>query len=51
MLAFDVITLFPEIFNAVTESGITRRALERKLWDLQCWNPRDFTEGQPSDGR
>ena len=44
MLAFDVITLFPEIFNAVTESGITRRALERKLWDLQCWNPRDFTE-------
>ena len=44
MLAFDVITLFPEIFNAVTASGITRRALERKLWDLQCWNPRDFTE-------
>ena len=44
MLAFDVITLFPEMFNAVTASGITRRALERKLWDLQCWNPRDFTE-------
>jgi tRNA (guanine37-N1)-methyltransferase len=44
MLAFDVITLFPEIFNAVTASGITRRALERKLWDLRCWNPRDFTE-------
>lgn len=44
MLAFDVITLFPEIFNAVTASGITRRALERKLWGLQCWNPRDFTE-------
>jgi tRNA (guanine37-N1)-methyltransferase len=44
MLAFDVITLFPEIFNAVTASGITRRALERKLWNLQCWNPRDFTE-------
>jgi len=44
MLAFDVITLFPEIFNAVTASGITRRALDRKLWDLQCWNPRDFTE-------
>jgi tRNA (guanine37-N1)-methyltransferase len=44
MLAFDVITLFPEIFNAVTASGITRRALEKKLWDIQCWNPRDFTE-------
>lgn len=44
MLAFDVITLFPEIFTAVSASGITRRALERKLWDLQFWNPRDFTE-------
>lgn len=44
MLAFDVITLFPEIFNAVTASGITRRALERRLWGLQCWNPRDFTD-------
>lgn len=44
MLAFDVITLFPEIFKAVTESGISRRALERKLWDLHCWNPRDFTQ-------
>jgi tRNA (guanine37-N1)-methyltransferase len=44
MLAFDVVTLFPEIFNAVTASGITRRALERKLWDIHSWNPRDFTE-------
>jgi tRNA (guanine37-N1)-methyltransferase len=44
MLAFDVITLFPEIFDAVTDAGITRRALDRKLWDIRCWNPRDFTE-------
>lgn len=41
-LRFDVVTLFPEIFTAVTESGITRRALERDLWQLQCWNPRDW---------
>jgi tRNA (guanine37-N1)-methyltransferase len=41
MLRFDAITLFPEMFNAVTESGISRRALERKLWALRCWNPRD----------
>lgn len=44
MLAFDVITLFPEIFDAVTDAGITRRALDRRLWDIRCWNPRDFTE-------
>ena len=39
---FDVITLFPEMFSALTQSGITRRAIERALWRLQCWNPRDF---------
>lgn len=41
---FDVITLFPEMFTAVTQSGITRRALENDLWRLNCWNPRDFAE-------
>ncbi len=41
---FDVITLFPEMFTAVTQSGISRRALENGLWRLNCWNPRDFAE-------
>lgn len=39
----DVVTLFPEMFAALTGSGITRRAVERGLWRLRCWNPRDFT--------
>ncbi len=43
-LRFDVITLFPEMFAALTESGITRRALERGLWQLECWNPRQWTQ-------
>ena len=43
-LRFDVVTLFPEMFAAVTESGITRRALERGLWQLACWNPRDWAD-------
>ena len=43
MIRFDAITLFPEMFAAVTASGITRRALETGLWQLQTWNPRDFT--------
>lgn len=42
-VAFDVVTLFPEMFAALTGCGITRRALERGLYGLQCWNPRDFT--------
>lgn len=40
---FDVITLFPQMFEAVSKHGITARALERKLYGLTLWNPRDFT--------
>lgn len=39
---YDVITLFPEMFDAIADSGVTRRALDEKLWQLSCWNPRDF---------
>ncbi|HWS74371.1 MAG TPA: tRNA (guanosine(37)-N1)-methyltransferase TrmD [Quisquiliibacterium sp.] len=41
-MRFDVITLFPAMFDALTQQGITSRALERGLWALRCWNPRDF---------
>ena len=43
VIRFDVVTLFPEMFSAVTHSGITSRALEAGLWALTTWNPRDFT--------
>jgi tRNA (guanine37-N1)-methyltransferase len=43
VIAFHAVTLFPEMFAAVTASGITARALERGLWRLATWNPRDFT--------
>jgi tRNA (guanine37-N1)-methyltransferase len=39
---FDVVTLFPEMFAALTESGITRRARERGLYEIEYWSPRDF---------
>ncbi|MEW5888610.1 MAG: tRNA (guanosine(37)-N1)-methyltransferase TrmD [Pseudomonadota bacterium] len=42
-IAFDVVTLFPEMFAAITDAGITRRAQELGLWSLNLWNPRDFT--------
>ena len=42
-MQFDVVTLFPEMFSAVTASGITRRALDEGRWQLATWNPRDFT--------
>ena len=40
---FDIVTLFPEMFAAISEWGITRRALEQERYHLQLWNPRDFT--------
>ncbi len=43
MIRFDIVTLFPEMFAAVTQSGIPRKALEAGLWRLETWNPRDFT--------
>jgi len=42
-MRFDVVTLFPQMFAAVAESGITSRALQAGLWQLKTWNPRDFT--------
>ncbi len=44
VIRFDCVTLFPEMFAAVTESGITRRALEERRWAWRGWNPRDFAE-------
>ncbi|MCM1513304.1 MAG: tRNA (guanosine(37)-N1)-methyltransferase TrmD [Oxalobacter formigenes] len=43
-MQFDVITLFPEMFAALTACGVTRRAFEEKRARLVLWNPRDFTE-------
>ena len=38
-----VVTLFPEMLRAVSDYGITGRAVKQQLLGLQCWNPRDFT--------
>lgn len=42
-MRIDVITLFPEMFRAVTDYGVTGRAVEQGLLKFQSWNPRDFT--------
>ncbi len=43
-MRFDAVTLFPEMFDAVLDYGITRRALDRGLYRFHAWNPRDFTD-------
>ena len=42
MMRFDAITLFPSMFSAIVEHGITQRAHDERRWLLRTWNPRDF---------
>lgn len=42
MLQVDAVSIFPQMFDAVTACGITGRAREKRLWELVVWNPRDF---------
>ncbi len=39
-----VISLFPEMLDALRCGGVTARALEKELLQLSTWNPRDFTQ-------
>lgn len=43
MMHLDVVTLFPEMFEALTGSGITQRARSNRHYELVLWNPRDFS--------
>ncbi|WWP00325.1 MAG: tRNA (guanosine(37)-N1)-methyltransferase TrmD [Candidatus Dasytiphilus stammeri] len=38
-----VISLFPQMFQAISNYGITSRAIKNGLLSIQYWNPRDFT--------
>jgi len=42
MFQFDVVTLFPQMLEAVTNFGVTGRARERRCYEMVAWNPRDF---------
>ena len=39
-----IITLFPEMFSALTDYGVTGRAFRDGKAEINLWNPRDFTE-------
>lgn len=38
----DIVTLFPEMFSALGEYGVTGRAVGQGLAELAYWNPRDY---------
>ena len=39
----SVVSLFPEMFAAVSDYGVTGRAVQNGLLKIQCCNPRDYT--------
>lgn len=43
-MKFSIVTLFPEMFRAITECGITSRAFRNGIIELDTVNPRDFTQ-------
>jgi tRNA (guanine37-N1)-methyltransferase len=45
-MRFDIITIFPEMFEGVFSGGVLKRALEKGLVEVQVHNLRDFTTGK-----
>jgi tRNA (guanine37-N1)-methyltransferase len=43
-MRFGIVTLFPEMFDAITDNGVVGRAIRQGVLSLQCSNPRDFTD-------
>ncbi len=43
MLKVAVVTIFPDMFSAVTGFGVVGRAADQGLLDLALFNPRDYT--------
>lgn len=39
-----VVSIFPEMFKALTEQGVVSRALNDNYLSLSMWNPRDYTQ-------
>lgn len=42
LMQLDIVSLFPPMFEALTNYGVTRRAFEQNICTLAHWNPRDF---------
>jgi tRNA (guanine37-N1)-methyltransferase len=41
-MRFDIVTLFPEMVQETATWGVTGRALEVGLVELETWNPREY---------
>jgi len=42
-MRIDIVTLFPEMFSAVTDYGVSSQAHRARIFSINFWNPRDYT--------
>jgi tRNA (guanine37-N1)-methyltransferase len=45
-IRFDVLTLFPALFDGFLDESILKRAIERNLVQVNRWDVRDWAEGK-----
>ena len=43
-MRIDVVSIFPQMFEAITGDGITGRAIRKEILTLRVWNPREYAE-------
>lgn len=46
VLRFDILTLFPDIFESYLAQSILNRAIDRQLIEIHCWNIRNWARGK-----
>ncbi|MFK7778516.1 MAG: tRNA (guanosine(37)-N1)-methyltransferase TrmD [Gimesia sp.] len=47
-MRFDILTLFPELFDSYLKQGLLKRAIQNQLVEIQRWNFRDWATDKHS---
>jgi tRNA (guanine37-N1)-methyltransferase len=45
-MRIDIISLFPQMFEALSDHGVVGRAIQRDILSLNFWNPRDYANNK-----
>ncbi len=46
MINFKIFTIFPEVFPGVLNCSVTGKALEKKLWQFEAINIRNYADDE-----
>jgi len=45
-MQFNIITLFPDMFSAISDEGVIARAIKKSILSIKTWQLRDFSDNQ-----